>query len=76
MFNEASTSPFHPSNYLPKNQQIPEGERDQDDTLYNLTNFDQNTPIGKKKQKDGTQKEQADKLMEVETQQSIGCWIW
>ena len=70
---EVSTSPFHPSHYLPNKQQIAEGERDQDDTLYNLTKIDQNTPIGKKKRKDGTQREKADKLVEAEPQQSVGC---
>ena len=73
MSNEVSTSPFHPSYYLPKNQQIVEEEKHQDDTLYSLTKIDQSTPVGKKEQKNGIQREKADKLMEVETQQNIGC---
>ena len=51
MFNEVSTSPFHPSNYLPNKQQIAEGERDQDDTLYNLTKIDQNTILVRRNKK-------------------------
>ena len=65
MFNEVSTSPFHPSNHLPEWQKIHEGERDEDDTHDSLMNIDQSTPTGKRKQKSG-------KILEVETQQSIG----
>ena len=72
MFNEVSTSPFHPSNYLPECQQIYEGERDQDDTLYSLTNLDQSTPIGKKKRKDGSQKEKQIRLWILKHNNPLG----
>ena len=72
MFNEVSTSPFHPSNYLPEYQQIYEGERDQDGTLYSLTNLDQSTPIGKKKRKDGTQKEKQISLWMLKHNNPLG----
>ena len=66
MFNEISTSPLHPSNFLPEWQQCHEGGRDQNDTLQSLTNLDQNTPTGKKKRQNDTHSE---KTME----QSYGC---
>ena len=66
MFNEVPTTPLHPSNFLPEWQQNQEGRRDQNDTLYSLTNLDQNTPTGKKKRKDDSQSEKT-------TEQSYGC---
>ena len=57
MINEVSTSPFHPSYYLPEWQQN-NGERDQNDAHDSLTKSDQtflfdkkrsNIPTGKRK---------------------------
>ena len=40
MFNEVSSYPMHPSNFLPEWEQSQEGGRDQSDTLQSLTNLD------------------------------------
>ena len=73
MFNEVSSYPMHPSNFLPEWEQSQEGGRDQSDTLQSLTNLDQTTPTGKKKRTTDNQSVKDDSHREKATTQSYGC---
>ena len=64
MINEVSSSPLHPSNFLPEWEQSNEGEPEQKDSRDSLMKSTQKTPSGKRKRKDVTQKEEVDKLIE------------
>ena len=49
MFNEVSSYPMHPSNFLPEWEQSQEGGWDQSDTLQKFDEPQSNSPTGKKK---------------------------